>query len=72
MKYSRDRDLKLTLKYSTPYVRADEERQGTKLAYLEEVAFQLGWISREELLMHALTLNGGKYRKYLDSITSDI
>jgi glucose-1-phosphate thymidylyltransferase len=56
---------------ATSYVRAIEERQGTKIACLEEVAFQLGWISREELLTHALTFNGGKYGKYLELIASE-
>lgn len=58
--------------YATVYVRAIEERQRTRVECLEEVAFQLGWISREELLMHALTFNGGKSGKYLHSIASEI
>ncbi len=56
---------------ATSYVRAIEERQGTKLACLEEVAFQLGWISREELLTLAHTFNGGRYGKYLELVASE-
>lgn len=53
---------------ATSYVKAIEERQGIKIACLEEIAYQLGWISREELLTHAKTFNGEKYGKYLELI----
>jgi glucose-1-phosphate thymidylyltransferase len=47
------------------YVRALEERQGIKIACLEEIAFKNGWISQSELLAAASTFKSSQYGEYL-------
>jgi len=56
---------------ATSYVRTIEERQGNKIGCLEEIAYQLGWISKEQLFALAKTYKGGKYGKYLELIASE-
>jgi glucose-1-phosphate thymidylyltransferase len=47
------------------FVRSLELRQGLRISCPEEVAFQLGYISREELLKLALGMGKSDYGKYL-------
>ncbi|WP_036262311.1 glucose-1-phosphate thymidylyltransferase RfbA [Methylocapsa aurea] len=47
------------------FVRSLELRQGLRISCPEEVAFQLGYISREELLKLALGMGKNDYGKYL-------
>lgn len=47
------------------YVRVIEERQGTKIACLEEIAWRQGWINDEELLRLAEPLKASGYGNYL-------
>jgi glucose-1-phosphate thymidylyltransferase len=46
-------------------VRALEDRQGTKISCLEEIAFYNRWILKEQLLVLAAGYKGGPYGKYL-------
>lgn len=47
------------------FVQTVESRQGLKIACLEEIAFHSGWISREELIKKANSLNKTSYGQYL-------
>ena len=47
------------------YVRVIEERQGTKIACLEEIAWRQGWIDDEHLLRLADSLHASGYGHYL-------
>lgn len=50
------------------FVQIIEERQGLKVACLEEIAFEKGWLSKEKLLKHAESLNKTLYGQYLINI----
>ena len=47
------------------FVRTVEERQGLKIACIEEIAFEKGWISEEMLEKHATNLDKNSYGEYL-------
>ena len=47
------------------FIHTVEKRQGLKVACLEEIAFEKGWISREELLTLAKELSQTEYGQYL-------
>jgi glucose-1-phosphate thymidylyltransferase len=47
------------------FVRALEKRQGFRIACPEEIAFNLGWISRDQLLQLAKELSKSSYGHYL-------
>ncbi|MFW9856169.1 MAG: glucose-1-phosphate thymidylyltransferase RfbA [Candidatus Thorarchaeota archaeon] len=50
------------------FVEAIQKRQGLFIACLEEIAFHLGYINRQELLNLAKSLSGTDYGKYLIDI----
>jgi len=50
------------------FVQTIEKRQGLKVACLEEISFQRGWISKELLLEQASKLNRTGYGAYLAKI----
>ena len=50
------------------YIRIIEERQGMKVACLEEIAYRMGYIDRDELLRLADPLKKNGYGQYLISI----
>jgi glucose-1-phosphate thymidylyltransferase len=50
------------------FVRALEKRQGYRIACPEEIAFQMGWISREDLAALAEAMGKSAYGAYLRSI----
>lgn len=47
------------------FVKTIEDRQGYKIACLEEIAFKFGWLSREQLMEKGERLSGTKYGQYL-------
>ena len=47
------------------FVQTIEHRQGLKVACLEEIAFQNGWLSKDSLLTQAETLKKTGYGQYL-------
>ena len=50
------------------FIRVVEERQGLKIACLEEIAFQMGWIGSEQLQSIAETYKNNEYGVYLLSV----
>ena len=47
------------------FIHTVEKRQGIKVACLEEIAFEKGWISREQVLTLAKDLSQTEYGQYL-------
>lgn len=47
------------------FIAAIEERQGLKVACLEEIAFQQGWITAEQVQREAQSMGKGVYAEYL-------
>jgi len=56
---------------ASSYVRAVEERQGMKIACLEEIAFRKGWITKSNLLDLALDYKTSNYANYLRMIAEE-
>ena len=50
------------------YVKVIEDRQGYKLACLEEIAFRKGWISQSDLESRLIGSTSNSYNKYLTQI----
>jgi glucose-1-phosphate thymidylyltransferase len=61
-----------SLVQATNYVEAVENRQGLKIASPEEVAWRMGYISKEQLEKLAVALGKSTYGQYLKKLTSDI
>jgi len=53
------------------FIQAIERRQGQRIAVPEEIAFQRGWISREQLLRAGLELGKSGYGEYLVSLAQE-
>jgi glucose-1-phosphate thymidylyltransferase len=53
---------------ASSFVRVLEERTGRKIACLEEIAFQKGWITRSELQRNIKHYGESNYGKYLSTI----
>ena len=47
------------------FVQTVEQRQGFKIACLEEIAYQNGWVSQDELVTQGETLKKTGYGQYL-------
>lgn len=54
-----------SLLQASDFVRAIEERQGLKIACLEEIAFRLGYIGTDQFEELALAMKGNSYGSYL-------
>jgi glucose-1-phosphate thymidylyltransferase len=57
-----------SLSKASTFIEVIEERQGTKVACLEEIAFRKGWISSEKLKQIAEPMMKNEYGKYLLNI----
>jgi glucose-1-phosphate thymidylyltransferase len=57
-----------SLMQASQYVQVIEERQGLKIGCIEEIAFRMGFISKEELLQVAKPLLKSGYGEYLVKI----
>lgn len=53
------------------YVQTIEKRQGLKIACLEEIAFNNGWLTRADLLVHGERLSKTEYGQYLLALAED-
>lgn len=56
---------------ASQYVQTIEHRQGLKVACLEEIAFQHGWIDREQLLKQAKAFGKTGYGQYLYQLAGE-
>lgn len=57
-----------SLHAASSYVQIIEERQGSKISCLEEIAWNNGWISEKELQKMALAYGNNPYGSYLMSL----
>ena len=55
----------LVLKIDASFNETIERRQGLKVACIEEIAFQMGYISKEQLVKLAEPLSKNQYGQYL-------
>jgi glucose-1-phosphate thymidylyltransferase len=53
------------------FIESIEERQGLKVACLEEIAFRKGYISKEQVIELAKPLLKNQYGKYLMKIVTE-
>jgi glucose-1-phosphate thymidylyltransferase len=53
---------------ASTYIRILEDRQGRKVACLEELAWRLGWISDEQLILNSKKYANSSYGVYLMSL----
>lgn len=60
-----------SLLQASNFIETIEERQGLKVACLEEIAYQLGYIGAEQVLKQANNLGKTEYGEYLKKIISD-
>jgi len=51
------------------YISTVEKRQGLKIACIEEIAYRLGYINREQLKRLAASYNNNGYGRYLLNLT---
>ena len=59
------------MQQAASYVQAIQERQGLKIACIEEIAYRLGYIDGEDVKRLALDMTKNDYGKYLMSIISE-
>lgn len=52
------------------FIASIEERQGLKIACLEEIGYRLGYLSREQLSQRAKELRSSNYGRYLANIAA--
>jgi glucose-1-phosphate thymidylyltransferase len=53
---------------ASSFIKTIEERQGLKIACIEEIAFENGWINETQIKIIADSMNDNDYGKYLLSI----
>ncbi len=56
---------------ATNFIQTIEQRQGLKIACLEEIAFRMGWISSDTLESIALSMKNSTYGDYLLKILKE-
>jgi glucose-1-phosphate thymidylyltransferase len=60
-----------SLAAASPYVQVLEQRQGLHISCPEEVAYRLGYITREQLFQSAKKIEQSSYGRYLLSLCED-
>jgi len=60
-----------SLLQAAQFVETIEKRQGYKIACLEEIAFNQGWLSKEQMQTQASQLKKNGYGEYLQDILDD-
>ena len=61
-----------SLQEASHFFQTIEKRQGLKIACLEEIAYQTGWITKEQLAQQAELLGKTNYGQYLAKIVDTI
>jgi glucose-1-phosphate thymidylyltransferase len=61
-----------SLNDATEFVRVIEKRQGTKIGCIEEIAYRMGFINKDQLLEQANSLIKSGYGVYLKGISSKL
>jgi glucose-1-phosphate thymidylyltransferase len=59
------------MQQAASYVQAIQERQGLKIACIEEIAFRLGYINREDVKRLAMDMTKNDYGRYLMTIINE-
>lgn len=59
------------LQQATSYVQAIQDRQGLKISCIEEIAYRLGYIDRQQLLALASGLAKNDYGRYLVEVADE-
>lgn len=57
-----------SLLQASTFIQTVEERQGLKIACLEEIAYRKGWISAEQVLRQASEMDQNQYGQYLRAL----
>jgi glucose-1-phosphate thymidylyltransferase len=60
------------LQQAASYVQAIQERQGIKIACVEELAYRLGYIGKDQLEKLANDMTQNEYGRYLLDIANDV
>jgi len=60
-----------SLQQASSFVRAIQERQGLKIACIEEIAYRLGYICREDLEELAAVMANNEYGRYLMRVSRE-
>jgi glucose-1-phosphate thymidylyltransferase len=60
-----------TLLQASVYIQTIEERQGLKVACIEEIAFKQGFINKDQLISLASPLSKNQYGKYLLKVADE-
>ena len=53
------------------FIHTVQERQGLMVACVEEIAFRMGWIGREDLLRMAREMQKNAYGEYLERVARE-
>jgi glucose-1-phosphate thymidylyltransferase len=61
-----------SLQQAASYVQAVQERQGLKIACIEEIAYQLGYITLDQLLHLAGDLMKNQYGQYITDVVAEM
>lgn len=61
-----------SLHEASSFVRTIEHRQGIKIMCPEEIGFELGWVSEEQVLSRAAALGKTDYARYLERRVKEI
>jgi glucose-1-phosphate thymidylyltransferase len=59
------------LQQASSYVQAIQERQGLKISCIEEIAYRLGYIDRDQLLRLASDYRKNEYGRYLHDLANE-
>ena len=60
-----------SLMEASEFIRAIEKQEGYKVACLEEIGFNNGWISKEQILKSGTLMANNEYGRYLLAIAGD-
>ena len=56
---------------SANFIATIERRQGLKIACLEEIALEMGFVTHDEMARHVETMPNSSYRTYVESVLAE-